>query len=264
MPDREKINPASRLYNILEEGRRIKNTPTKSGSRVNGSRVKAPVPIKANDAMARLFNVSRGDFAALYEKQVSLLRLLRRTKAILQAMEDPNAHQYQRCVKPLENAIRKINLADNQSWQLNAAVPSDSDMALLGLAASAIEEIYPERLLELEELEELKSGADTLLNEAKSADVSQLMRAIIIDSLENVKFAIEDYETNGAEGLKSALAESYGRVVVDADVVIPEKDNEWVKRYWEYLGKFTTTVNATEITAKVGTTVVNLLDKIIG
>jgi len=205
-------NPAKRLHAILLQGR---------DNKYHGQ--------STLDVLSDLFGANKNNLIEVYSKYIGLLELIAHTENKLKTIDHSQKRSFLTFIDPIRAVLKSID--PNSIWQLNQQNPRDLDLAMLELAGDALDEFQPEALIEENELEEIKTQTNDLKNEVLNSEISIDLKSVIHELLENIVRSIDDYQINGAEGLKRSLSESYGRVLVDKEIVFPEREKPIIKKF---------------------------------
>jgi hypothetical protein len=236
-------NPACRLHDFLTRARSLDG--------------KKPT----HQMLSKWFDVNEGDMAEIFTKFSAFLRLIEDTERQLNNIEDPNKERFLKCVPPIRITYAKINL-DN-SWNQYADKPTDSDLALLELAGQALARYKREALIPGNTLDEIRQEATALFDRVDESDLDPNLRVIILDLLETILRSISEYKIRGAEGLKRTVAESVGRLILEKDLVLPEKDKDAFKAFWDLLMKLNLAVSSAIYANALGGHIAKVIDKLL-
>jgi len=247
-PHEKKLtNPAKRLHAIL-----------------NGTGDQSVVNKAFREYLAgRLGGDAKNDLEML-RKVLGLYDLVSLTDRRIGLMKHLKRQTFAACIKPIVTTLQQTSL-DTQASQI-ANQLRVGPLPILDLASDALDVEQPEFLIEQSELDGLYTDADGLAAKIEASDVPPDLRAILTESIERIKKAIKDYPLGGAEGLDRVIKESYGTVIVESAVVLPQKDNPTVRAYWDWLARINATVAASKNAYALGLlaadVIVRLLDHI--
>jgi hypothetical protein len=202
------------------------------------------------DGVAHVFEVPNTDVAAVYNKFATFLRLIGTVERRCQSLSDPKAEQFLCAVTSIKEAFKTLNPAALISQVLNHV--SNSDMALLFLAADFLDSFKEEAQIDAKTLSEINESADTLATEVAAGNLDSHLKILILDQLDSIREAVRDYKIRGAEGLKKALAESIGIIVLEQNTIAKERHNPFVEKFFDVLSKINTAVRSVELAHKLG------------
>ena len=95
--------------------------------------------------------------------------------------------------------------------------------------------------------------------EILNSDVDPRVKGIVIDLLEGIRVSISDYKMSGVEGLKRILAESFGRLSLDHEIVVLESEKPSVKHFWDILSKINTMISSADVSYKLSSKITDFL-----
>lgn len=228
-------NPARRLHALLESGR--------SGG-VSAQN------IGMMDGLSRMFALANSNESEIYTKLATFLRLLGTVERRCNAASDKKANQFLYAIGSVQKAFKSFN--PGAPWNSVMSNISQSDMALLYLAADYFDGLNEEALIDGQTLKEINDVATALIEEISSGNLDERLKVIILDQLDAIRRAVEDYKIRGAEGLKKALAESSGMVILEWGIFAKNEGNTSVKKFWDILTKINTAVRAAELAYYLG------------
>jgi len=215
----------------------------------------------AQVALADMFEVKKDDHAELFSKFSVFLKLIEDTERRIVNLDHPNKDKFMKCMGPIKGAFKIPSL--NASWSDTLKKISDSDIALLELSSEALDAYRKEALIEQDQLEEIKQDTDSLFNEIVNSDLDKNLKVILLDLLEVIRRAIAEYQIRGAEGLKKAVAESVGRLFIDKDIVLKEKDKSAFQSFWKYLAKLNLIVSSALYAKEIGENVNDFIQNLL-
>ena len=236
-------NPARRLHAFLVRAKTLKGNSL------------------THEMLAEWFEVPKGNMAEIFEKFSSFLRLIEDTKRHLSNIDDPNKDNFMKCIPPIQGTFDKINL-DNQ-WQHYASKPTESDLALLALAGQALDKYHREALISGATLNEIRDETTALFDTVNQSDIHSELKVIILDLLETIRRSISDYKIRGAEGLKKSVAESIGRLALEKNLVLQEKDKEAFRKFWDFLSKLNLIVSSAMYAKLLGEGLEKVMGKLL-
>lgn len=217
--------------------------------------------MQVGDLTRLVLNLPQNDLAGLYSQYASLLSLIADVENRLRSLDDPNREQYLLCFEPIKRAFHSVSLQHGCEQITNAI--STSDLALLNLASQRLDLVQREILLPPSEINALQSEVQTLFQQVSASDLAPELRIIILDLLEAIRRTLNEYQIRGAEGLKRVLAECFGRMSLDKEIVVQHNKRPELKSFLDLLSKlnglFTAATNADKIGKFLGDSFSKLL-----
>jgi hypothetical protein len=236
-------NPARRLHDFLVRARTLEGKK------------------QTHQMLAKWFDVKEGDMAEIFTMFSAFLRLIEDTERQLNNIEDPNKERFLKCMPPIRSTYAKINL--DHPWNQYANKPTDSDLALLELAGQALDRYKREALIPGNQLNDIRQEATDLFDRVAQSDLDPNLRVVILDLLETILRCLSEYKIRGAEGLKRAVAESIGRLTLEKELVLQEKDNDTFKAFWDLLAKLNLAVSSAIYANALGEGIAKVMDKLL-
>lgn len=214
-----KTNPAGRLYHLLKAARPQTSNAT------------------FGEVWAEVFGIDPEDRGRLLVMLSHLLQQIEEGKqAVLETQElrqDLHLEPFQK----LEKAFSVMNLDGQFNGWKKGHLP-DGTLRDLEWCAEALSGIYSEGEIDREELAELQDDIQDLTKKTREADIPEDIRGVILDGLEHIRRAIFEYDLRGVDGLKDALEQNIGAIVLRQQG-LDEGDPAWdlVKEWTGRLAK---------------------------
>lgn len=198
------------------------------------------------------------DLAKTLTKFASFLRLVGTVERRCQSMTDPDAVRFNAATNTIKGAFHNVNLTTNWTNVTQAIRPSDTN--LLYFAAQYLDRKREEAVVDETTLREIDESAATLAKEVADGNLAEHLKVVILDQLDSIRAAIDDYTLRGAEGLKKALAESTGMIILEGSAFAKEQGNPSVTRFWDLLTKINTAVRAAQLAYQLGDAVGKVIE----
>jgi len=182
-------NPASRLYSIL-------------------SRAKATNAGIVSEGYAQVFGLDAKDFGQLLRKLGLMSGEADKVARILKELGETRPHElYLESLPYIKKNFEIVHFA--QQWQqFKGPNFRDVDLKTLLFCADRLSQRRPEKTLASEVLQKLLDGVTELYEEVSEADVEQELKAVLLDQLQKIRQAINDYAVRGIDGLREAAADA--------------------------------------------------------
>jgi hypothetical protein len=201
-------NPAGRLYEILNAARSM------------------PATHRVGRAWAEVFDVEPNDIRSIYALLVESMDLADRAKKSVQQL--PVDHDlYLRWVPNVERVLTYPQLA--VKWAQLQPHLDEVTMNQLEYCSELLSQRMEEKAISDEDLSKLQMEVETLLDKVLNANLPQDLAAVVTQKLEDIRQAILAYRITGNEGLRRAVENGLGAIVLSCER-LPEIQDEEQKR----------------------------------
>lgn len=211
-------NPAGRLYEVLNKVRKRSDD------------------VSIATVWAGYFNVSLKDTTAIYVHLVELMNLVDRARRDIQQLQDVDHDIY---LQPFENIEQALNYANlSEYWRQVKQYLDDTTMLALKFCSDALSIRIGEKIISDEQLTELQTKVESLLNEVLESTLLEELKDVLIQKLEEIRQAILAYRIMGREGLRRALESSLGAMFLyreDIQEVQDEKQKRTLRDVLEFM-----------------------------
>jgi hypothetical protein len=128
--------------------------------------------------------------------------------------DDPSAY-----LKPFPRIkdLTKPSLLTTSNYGTFLNLVSDGDMGLLELAFQRLSSLQRERVVPLEEIQELLAGVNALFDEVEASSLPDVLKLFILRQLERIRRGIQEFRIRGPERLDEVLRDIMGDLVLNAD-----------------------------------------------
>lgn len=235
-------NSARRLHAILVRSKAYANGNTRT-------------------ALASTFGVSQENYAAIYSKFAAFLRLVETVEIRFRSLQHKHSSHYIKAIEALKVALGSVNL--DQPWNSYISRISESDLALLALAGDFLDDFREEALIDKAVIEQIRKEAQELRTNILAGAVDEHLKVILLDLLDSMLSTISDYQIRGSEGLKRSLAECIGMVIIERPSFEKERENVFVRRFWDVLSKLNTAVRSAQLAYALGDTVGPIIAQLV-
>lgn len=164
---------------------------------------------------------------------------------------DPSAY-----LKPFPriNDLTKPSLLTTSNYATFLNVVSDGDMGLLELASQRLSSLRRERVVPLEEMQELLADVNVLFDEVESSSLPAVLKLFILRQLERIRRAIQEFRIRGPERLDEVLRDIMGDLVLNADQMREtqgEAEAQELNKLWQIVVRLAHLVQYAPATIKV-------------
>ncbi len=219
---------------------------------------KKPNPSTAGrQVIASYFSINQGENEEVYSKFSKFYTLISESERKIKSIEDPYRDKVLLCFIPIKNHLKSLHIDSPWQTQLNGI--SESDLGLLEIGADLLDTYFQETEIQETKLKALVEEVNSLDSEIIDSDVDPKVKGIITDLTEGIRRSISDYKLSGVEGLKKILAESFGRLSLDHEIVKTESEKPSVMKFWDILSKINTMISSADTTYKISTKTLELL-----
>ncbi|NRT73612.1 hypothetical protein [Clostridium beijerinckii] len=231
-------NPANRLYDILETLR--KNC-------TSGRNVK--------DAWATTFDIAQDESAEekVFLSVVQVVELIEKVKKVVNKMESNAKENLIKEITQLEKEIMNIKLVEGAA--MLKQIITDKRMASLGGIILALDVLYQYSNIEDETVLQFREKIECLIKDIDNLDISVKLKESIIVNLKQVDSMIDNYKLYGVDGIKSAVENSYGSIMLNKELSEAVGDDsklkETIKNILNLFGNINTVVTFTKNVAPI-------------
>jgi hypothetical protein len=221
-------NPAKKLYSILESISKISSN------------------VGFLDAWAHVFNLEKSNTTEILQKYSSLLELYLSTKTVIENHQRLNTEKNLRYINHIGNGLSNINTSSSIA-HLSGHLSGEVMTALYYLSEniSFIYDVNAE-IISNDQIEEIMNELDELITSITSSDLPVDVKKILTKNLNVIRESLQDYYISGINGVRTALEQSLGSLILNNQVIIPEVEDENVKGVFKVmnrLNEFFSTVN---------------------
>jgi hypothetical protein len=114
---------------------------------------------------------------------------------------------------------------------------TDSLLINIEFCSHELSKRCPEKMVDDEELKELKESAYGLYQEIQQGTLPPDLSRYLLDHTYLIIDAIDNYTLTGARGLRTALDAAVGAVITDHAVARRAKESAFGERFWAVIGK---------------------------
>jgi hypothetical protein len=199
-------NPAWRLSDLIEDALRAPNGTL-------------------TEFWAAAFHVDRKNVSQIFRSLVTAHRLIDETEALVRRLDLDHAYYLQNFPR-LREAFSFTNLDISASSAVNLL--SGVTLRDLGFLARSIESTNFALRLANEDLSDLMTDVDAVINEVVKASIDDDLRRVVLDSLEGIRRAISEYRLRGNAGLQEEVERMAARLARYADDLKDSEESSWV------------------------------------
>jgi hypothetical protein len=211
----ENFNPAERLLIILQKAHSQKGTIKEVWSTVFG--------IHHSNVKELLWNLS------------NLIALSNEVLICLRNNPETNNELYKLPFKNVEQLLSLTNF--DVSWEGAKGLLNEKVMFGLQHCSYALSKLSAEKRIDEKQLEDLRNDVETLINKILKGNISNELKEIFVENLENIRRAILAYKINGSEGLRRAFESSLGSIIHNRELVKKEENKEISSVFFDIIDK---------------------------
>lgn len=164
------------------------------------------------EVLGRVFSLDQQDYVALRRGLVAVDQLFQSTEEAVKAIPGVDYQRFLRHFPAQRRGFAKLHLDNNSksgfSFITEAAVEA------MDLCAARLAEEFPEGELTSEELSELANRIEEVFAFVDSSHFEPELREVALDLLETLRQGVAEYRIRGIDGLRSALEESLGKLML--------------------------------------------------
>ncbi len=208
-------SPVKRLYEILENA------------------LSNPGPIPIRDVWSKSLGIEKTDILAVYLALADLVKLFDDAKKNILQLDDVNRDYYLEPFLKIEDVIKHSNL--DEKWDRISGKLDAVTMLSLKLASNTDSNAIGMKAISDDKLKKLQSDAEDLLEKVVAADfLSEELRRVLLEQLENIRRSILLYRVSGFEGMRRAVESTLGGLILNReqieDVINDGKDKKGIIR----------------------------------
>jgi hypothetical protein len=231
MNDSEEIwNPTRRLYEALMKAKKHGSTMQSNGQHR-----------RIRNVLGQVFGFNPDHTFEIYSGLRALSDALYWTEAKIEESTIKQKGNYTRNFSAVRQSLEIGNIDNN--WEAFGRQLTDEAMADLLHAATRLSETHAEVELTIEELGELTSELQSLIDMFHAADIDSELRIAILDLLAAASEVLSEYKIRGGDSLKKIIELTIGRLVTkqsalkQSDPELISKLLDWLKKLDDLYGK---------------------------
>ena len=171
------------------------------------------------------------------QKILQTRQLVEEAEAAIRAIEGPNQEIFLRPFPRIREAFR-INIIGKASYRGLLNHISEGDMTVLEICSGELSRLHAEDVIEQGQLEQLLEDINALFDQIQQSSLPDILRIFLLDLLESMRRAIQEYRIRGARRLKEELEKIVGALVVNGSEIEKAKDAEEVSRFAQVFSAF--------------------------
>jgi len=174
--------------------------------------------------------IDSSDNPKILRFMADLIILAEEAKNAVKQLDDVDHEIYLRPFKKIEQAFTRISL--DAKWDTFNRYLDDPTMVALSFCADTLSRSGSERQVPDEELKNLKSEIDALLEQVVDLDIPEELKTFLVEQLEKMRAAVLGYRMYGNEGLKQVLESIFGAAILHRDSILANMSEEKNKGFW--------------------------------
>jgi hypothetical protein len=215
-------NPAGRLHRILQKAKDTQETGQIGQAREGWAKV-FDIPA----SFIRTDRVEREVEEKLIENLIQLRLLIDETERSLRDIEGLP----ERYLRPFPR-IRQIPLTElNVPFGNYISGITEDTLTVLEFCAEELSGRHSEPVVDDDQLKELLEDVNALFDEIKTSTLPSDLKVLLLQELEEIRKAIQQYRIRGVERLREGLAAVTGSVMVNAELIKNGNQYEAVSKF---------------------------------
>ncbi|WP_252246718.1 hypothetical protein [Clostridium sp. ZBS4] len=192
-------NPADRLYEILNDAKRNcdSNNFIKS-------------------VWASTFDIDRNDEEKIFLSVVKVIEQIETVKKVADKMQSSIKVEFIKEITELEREIMNLKL-DEQSISLKRAISEKRLMSLKAIIMG-LDICNQYSNIEEETIFEFREKILQLISEINDLSINDDLKNVVIDNLNQVDLMIDNYKLYGIDGIKSAVENGVGSIILNKEL----------------------------------------------
>jgi hypothetical protein len=150
--------------------------------------------------------------------------------------------------------LTKLSTLSTSNYGMFLNNISEGDMGLLELASRRLSALQEERVVPLEELQELLADVNALFDEVEASSLPDVLKSFILRQLERIRRAIQEFRIRGPERLDEVLRDIMGDLVLNADRMREtqaEAEAGEINKLWQIVVRLANLIQYAPATIKV-------------
>ncbi|HDO1324351.1 hypothetical protein [Aeromonas veronii] len=208
-------NPAARLLNILEAGK--KQNPAQS----------------CRSVWCNLLDIDPNDKVTFLGKLGKVLALSAEVVDELKKVDGINVERYMHWCQPVERAFSESNFSSK--WMDFSQHLNEHVFNYLTMTSDFLSLRAPQAILPINEVDKISSGARDLINEVEAAELPEKIKQYMLTQLKKLLVAADDYKITGSKEVVQIVEETFGHAILKNNLVKPVENHPVAKRFWAYM-----------------------------
>lgn len=200
-------NPANRLLMILNEAKDICERSCNILTNIN---------LEVKDVWAKVFNIREDDDEKIFLGIVQVIKQIEIIKEAIDKIESNSKCELIKSTIELEKKIMNMKL--NDSYRIISQVLTEESLTAIRGISFALDCRNQYCFVKEEELIEFRNKIESLKTELDELKLTEEIRSIIIENLNNIYSMIEDYKLYGTEGIKASAQKGYGKILLSKSI----------------------------------------------
>jgi len=127
------------------------------------------------------------------------------------------------------------------------------------ICADTLHRSCPEKIISESTLKELSDKVTKLQEDLSNEGIPTSVAHFIMERLEEIRLALEEYSYRGSAPLERALENTVGKVVISPNIYQECQSSSYGKKFWELMGYLAITMTITTGAIQIGKDTVSLL-----
>ncbi len=235
-------NPAARLLNILEEGKRQN------------------VAQNCRTVWCKLLDIDPTDKVIFLGKLGKVLALSAEVVDELKKVDGINIERYMHWCQPVEQAFSESNF--NGAWHDFSKHLNEHVFNYLTMTSDFLSLRAPQAILPKGDVEKISTGARELISEIVAANLPDHIKSYMLSQLKKVVVAADDYKITGSKEVVQIVEETFGHAILKHDLVKPVESNPIAKKFWTFMANAAVVTTIATGALQLAPTVTKLLPDI--
>lgn len=172
------------------------------------------------------------------DKYLDIYRLSNLAKEDILSIDGINHEKYLTPINDIVLALTRINMNIPNGFQSFVNTIDEKTMIRLEYSCEILSEKIGEEPIDQETIDLVLSEIEELIKLVDDSDLDRELKALLINSLMNIKISILNYNLWGLKGIKKQLESSAGAIILNGNLLNNEKGFSISKIVFEHIGKF--------------------------
>jgi hypothetical protein len=216
-------NPALRLHFLLEQ------TYFKNVNNPNES---------FRSAWAKTFNIDERNTAGFLEQFGNLFNLYMETRKCILDNDRLNNQKNSEYLARIGRSVSLINLEGTMAQFVNSINPEIlTALYYMSESLSFAYSFTQNDVIDTEQLDQLVNDVDELIYNIGDSGLPVDVKVILVKNLNKIRESLQFYRISGIEGVRVALEQSIGSVLMNHSEILKENEDENVRNVFGLFGK---------------------------
>ena len=216
-------NPAGRLLNIIEEGKR------------------QPLDKAIYEIWSILLSVPPNNITLLLKRLAYVVSLIDEIEHRIKSVNDINHDIFLEWMHNARSAFKDLNL--HRPWRF--FIESFDEKVIYGLkiCADILSRKKPERIVDENLLLDIMEEVDSLITQINDSNFDYNLKDFLLEKLLNIKYALEEYKIKGIKSLENIINSTIGSILIHRNCYEEIQKEDIGSKLWNIINRLVTITN---------------------